>query len=151
LFVKPRIWYGLGNRQKRVLVRACDEQAVSPVDDGPSDPRNLCRCLALSVNDFRKTLTDCPVMVDASETEILDRVGLQRLERAPLGFGGVEAAVAYGLEQSAKRLGARRYGFWRRGHNLKSRGEACADCAFDSALNPSIELTIVPSLRPPIL
>ena len=91
-------------------------------DDGARDRRHLIGRLALAEDDFRKPLARCPMMVDAREAEVLERVGERR--DPLLGLGGIEAPVAHGFEERPER-----------GERAGSRVGRMGHGAFDSAGN----------------
>ena len=63
--------------------------------------RHLFWGLALAEDDFRESLPDRPVVVDAGESKVLERVSRQ-VARMTLGVLGRQPSVADRIEQRAK-------------------------------------------------
>ncbi len=78
---------------------------MTAVDDGLGDAGDLVGGLALAEHHLWKPLADGAVVVDAGESEVLERlVDGAGVPGAPFGVGRVEVAIAHGLEQRAKRV-----------------------------------------------
>ena len=141
-FMKDGRRYDFGYRFVSVSVGPRDEQAVATLDDRARDGGDLCRCLALAEDDFRKALTPGAVVIDLCEAEVFERTASDG-ERALFSLGRIEAAFAHRFEQRPK------------------RGQGCRGFAFaigqgravDSAGGPPLilEWGVVPRLRTPIL
>jgi hypothetical protein len=118
-----------------------DEQAVPATDDGLGDEGHLLGSLALTKHDFGESLPVRAVVVDACESEVLEGLARRQILGAAFGLGRIEPAVAYGLEQRAKRVeGVDRL-----------PGVVLHGLTFDSAESPYLKLRIVPRRRSLIL
>ena len=86
----------------RRFVRARDEQRVTALDDAVGNGGDLIRRLAQAEDDFRESLTNGPVMVDAGETEVLERAVAKLRQQPPMGVVRRDATFAYRVEQGLK-------------------------------------------------
>jgi hypothetical protein len=94
---------GTGNpgehRFVRRIGRAGDQQRRAAGDNLASNRRNLGRCLAKAKDDFRKTLADSAVMIDASKPQIGVGLRAHRLEQLLLRGGRIDGAGRHLIEQ----------------------------------------------------
>ena len=60
-----------------LLTDAGDQDSLLGLENDGGNLRDLCRCLALAKDDFRKSLPNGPVSVDFGEVELLKRGGLK--------------------------------------------------------------------------
>jgi hypothetical protein len=83
----------------RGIGRACDQQRGAAGHDLAGDRGNLGWRLAKAKDDFRKTLADGAMVIDASKPQI--RVGLRahRLEQPLLRGGRIESAGRHLIDQ----------------------------------------------------
>jgi hypothetical protein len=134
LFVKSRIRYdfryvGIGGG-----VRPRDKQAVTAVNDRFRNEGNLFGGLALAKHNLRKPLTGGAVVIDARESQVLERLAdAGEPPRAPLGIRRIEASLADGVEQRAQRIDC----------TDRVLGRLLHGFTFDSAKIPSIEWRVV--------
>lgn len=141
LFVKSRIRYDFRYFRVSGGVRPRDKQAVTAVNDGSRNEGNLFGGLALAKHNLRKPLTDGAVVIDACESQVLERLAdAGKPPRAPLGIRRVEASFADGVEQRAQRVDG----------TDRVLGRFLHGCTFDSGKIPSIEWRVVPR-RPSLI
>jgi hypothetical protein len=81
-FVKLCVWKLLANRTVRDRISSRHKQAVTGRDDAVGDGRNLDGRLAGAIDNFRKSLAQMAVMIDAREAQILERRLAQKLKKS---------------------------------------------------------------------
>ena len=112
---------------ERVGVGTGHQQIVSSLDDPSGDFCDLIRRLPLAEDNFRKALSDCPVVVDPSEPDILERCLAHGGGQLRLGGLHGERAVTHLLEQGSERLWSHASGPYQRDVTCLSGGASRLD------------------------
>ena len=104
--VKQRPAHAIPDGGEGVGVGPGHQQIVSRLDDPSGDFGDLIRRLSLAEDHLRKALSDCPVVVDPSEPDILERCLAHGGGQLRLGGLHRERAATHLLEHGPERLGS---------------------------------------------